>query len=265
MIVWRSVSYGPSKGLLHGTITTMTDPDIDDLFAPIAPSAAFGVMLNEARDVLRQVRQPVDAELWGSDMLGAFTRAADTPEGREDLMAELAATLVPAAEEAATPESLALLRIFSALGSSELRKAANDSAERLAASGIPDRPWATELGAPKTGECWHYSDVNGQQESVTMTFAYGERVHALSVLIDHHRGGKLRDAWASDAAGLLDKTFMAAETDPTVVFGRLEAKDALDRIRKALEAGEAPEQPDQADSIRAHRALIRARLDHATS
>src|SRR5215469_12225839 len=89
-------------------------PDINELFAPLVPTQAFGVVLSEAQQVLPHVREPVDAELWGSDMIGALSAsAADT----NDVMAELAVSLVPAAEQAATPETLALLRIFGAIGS----------------------------------------------------------------------------------------------------------------------------------------------------
>src|ERR1700742_4647068 len=214
----------------------MDEPDIEQLFAPIEPSAAFGVVLSEAREVLGQIHQPVDAELWGSDMLGALTRSS--------------------AEEDKSRESLALLRIFGALGSPDLREAATHSAERLKASGIADPSWAARIGAPETGECWHYSDVNGQQESVTMTFSYGEKSHALSVLIDHTQGGRLKDVWVSEAAGLLDKTWIATENDPTVVFEKLEPAEAAERIRLAEKAGEAPDKPDQADDITAHRALL---------
>ena len=49
------------------------DPDMAELFAPIDPSKALGVVLSEAHDVLAQIHQPVDAELWGSDMLGALS------------------------------------------------------------------------------------------------------------------------------------------------------------------------------------------------
>jgi hypothetical protein len=234
----------------------MDEPDIEQLFAPIEPSAAFGVVLSEAREVLGQIHQPVDAELWGSDMLGALTRSA--PD--KNVMPGLVATLVPAAEEDKSRESLALLRIFGSLGSPDLREAATHSAERLRASGVPDPSWATRIGVPDTGECWHYSDVNGQQESVTMTFSYGEKSHALSVLIDHTKGGKLKDVWVSEAAGLLDKTWIATENDPTVVFEKLEPAEAADRIRQAERAGETPDKPDQADDITAHRALLRSRV-----
>src|SRR6266480_2472556 len=104
----------------------MEEPDIEELFAPIAPSAAFGVVLSEAHEVLAHVRRPIDAELWGSDMLGALSRSAG--EGT-DLLDELAKTLVPAAEEAATPQALGLLRVLGALGSARLRETATQSAE----------------------------------------------------------------------------------------------------------------------------------------
>jgi hypothetical protein len=233
------------------------EPDIADLFAPIAPSRAFGVVLSEAREVLPHVREPVDAELWGSDMIGALSAsAADTG----DVMAELSASLVPAAEQAATPEALALLRIFSAIGSPGLRASAARAAERVTERGVPDPDWAATIGSPTVGECWHYSDVGGRQESVTMSFGYGDSEHALSVLIDHGRGGRIKDAWVGDAAGLLDKTWLAVQNDPTMVFEAIDATDARGRLERAISAGECPEKPDEADDLTAHRALLHARM-----
>lgn len=237
--------------------TWMDDPDLAELFAPIEPAKAFGVVLSEAHQVLAHIHGPVDAELWGSDMIGALSAdAAAEPE----VMAALAASLVPAAEESATPEALALLRIFGALGSPSLRATASDAAARLVAGGVPDPDWAATIGSPAVGACWHYSDVGGRQESVTATFAYGEAEHALSVLIDHGKGGGLKDVWVGDATGLLDKTWLAAESDPLVVFESIEATDAHGRLERAISVGECPEKPDQADDLAAHRALLHARV-----
>ncbi len=233
------------------------EPDIAELFAPLAPSKAFGVMLREAHDVLKHVRTPVDAELWGSDMIGALSRAGG--DGT-DVMAELASSLVPAAEEEATPESLALLRILAAIGSAELRTAATAAAERVAGQGVSSPGWADAIGAPVIGQCWHYGDVGGRQESVTATFGYGDAEHALSVLIDHGNGGRIKDAWISDAKGLLDKTWLAVESDPLVVFEKLDVAGARDRLQRAVAAGEAPSKPDEADDLTAHRALLHARV-----
>ena len=103
------------------------DPDIAEIFAPIEPAKAFGVVLSEAHQVLPHLSGPVDAELWGSDMIGALSANA---AATSDVIAELAASLVPAAEASATPEALALLRIFGALGSLDLRTAATEAADR---------------------------------------------------------------------------------------------------------------------------------------
>lgn len=232
------------------------DPDIEQLFAPIDPSKALGVVLSEAHEVLSHVRKPVDAELWGSDMIGALSASSE----ESDVMAELAASLVPAAEEAGTSEALALLRIFGAIGTPDLATAATEAAQRVVAAGVAEPGWADGIGLPTVGNCWHYSDIGGRQESVTMTFGYGESEHALSVLIDHGKGGGIKDVWVGDAEGLLDKTWLAAENDPLVVFESIEAADARDRLERAISAGECPDKPDQADDLTAHRALLHARM-----
>ena len=230
------------------------DPDIAALFAPLRPAQAFDVVLREAREVLAHVDNPIDAELWGSDIIGALSGDGT------DVMTELTASLVPAAEESATPEALALLRILAAIGSPALTTAATEAAERVTASGLTDPGWAARIGSPTVGRCWHYSDVGGRQESITVSFGYGDAEHALSVLVDHGRGGKIKDAWVDSADGLLDKTWMAAENDPLVVFEPIEPADAQARLEKAVAAGECPAKPDEVDDLTAHRALLRARV-----
>jgi len=172
----------------------------------------------------------------------------------------VAHSLVPAVEMKATPEALGLLRVLGAIGSPELAVAATEAAERVTAQGLSDPAWATVIGSPTVGKCWHYSDVGGRQESLTVSFGYGSAEHALSVLIDHGKGGKIKDAWVDDAAGLLDKTWLAAENDPLIVFEEIGPSDASERLTKAIAAGECPSKPDEADDLTAHRALLHARV-----
>jgi hypothetical protein len=237
------------------------DPDLTALFAPIAVEETFAGVLSEATSLLGRIEDPVDAELWGSDLIGALASSA---AGQASLLEALTGSLVPAAEAAATPESLALLRVFAAVGSPGLRTAAAQAAARVRATGVADPSWAAELGAPRVGECWHYADVGGRQESLTMTFAYGDRSHAVSVLIDHGRGGKIRDAWVAKTAGLREETEQAAQDDPLVVFQVIDAADAARRLKAAIAAGECAGQPDQVDDVVAHRALLHARLELLT-
>jgi hypothetical protein len=255
-------AYEPTgrRPILHGmdAAEPPADPDVARLFAPVAVEETFAGVLIEATSLLSQLDDPVDAELWGSDLIGALGSSA---AGQASLTGALTGSLVPAAEAASTPESLALLLVFAAIGSPGLRAVAGQAAARVRASGVADPPWAAELGAPRVGECWHYADVGGRQESLTMTFAYGDRVHAVSVLIDHGRGGKIRDVWVAKAAGLREETEKVAQRDPLVVFEMLDAADAGRRLQRAIDAGECPEQPDQVDDVVAHRVLLHARLE----
>jgi hypothetical protein len=235
-----------------------SDPDVARIFAPVAVEDTFAGVLTEATSVLGHIDDPVDAELWGSDLIGAL--AASTV-GQASLVDALTGSLVPAAETASTPESLALLRVFAAVGSPALRAAAGQAAARLAARGVADPPWAATLGSPQVAECWHYADVSWRQESLTMTFSYGDRLHAVCVLIDHGRGGKIKDTWVAKAAGLRAETEQAARDDPRVMFEMIDAADAGRRLERAVAAGEGPEQPDQVDDVVAHRALLHARLE----
>ena len=238
------------------------EPDIEELFAPLRPAQASDVVLSEARQVLSHVEHPIDAELWGSDMIGALSGAE--PAGA-DVMQELARSLVPAVEMKATPEALGLLRVLGAIGSPALKAVATAAAERVRAQGVPDPGWAKVIGSPTIGRCWHYSDVGGRQESLTVSFGYGTAEHALSVLIDHGKGGKIKDAWVDDAAGLLDKTWLAAENDPLIVFEPIEPREAGTRLARAVAAGECPSKPDEADDLTAHRALLRARARYLSA
>jgi len=234
------------------------EPDVTSLFAPVAVEETFAGVLTEARQILGQLDDPVDAELWGSDLIGALAASA---AGQASLMETLTKSLVPAAEAAATPEALALLRVFAAVGSPALRAAAGQAADRLCAQDVADPSWAGPVGAPQVRGCWHYADVGGRQESLTMTFAYGDKQHAVSVLIDHGRGGKIRDTWVVKGTDLRADTEREAGRDPLVVFEMIDAAGARLRLERAIAAGECPEQPDQVDDVVAHRALLRARLD----
>jgi hypothetical protein len=233
------------------------DPDVASLFAPVAVEETYAGVLTEAREVLRQLIDPVDAELWGSDLIGALASSA---AGLASLTGTLTGSLVPAAEAAATPEALALLRVLAAVGPAPLSAAAAAAAGRLASRHVPDQPWAAAIGAPQVRDCWHYADAGGRQESVTVTFAYGPREHAVNVLVDHGRGGRIRDTWVVKGPGLLSEAERAAIDNPLVIFETISPDDARLRLERAISAGECPEQPDQVDDVVAHRALLRARV-----
>ena len=48
------------------------DPELEAVFARASPADTLAAVLTEARAVLAEVDSPLDAELWGSDILAAF-------------------------------------------------------------------------------------------------------------------------------------------------------------------------------------------------
>ena len=226
------------------------DLDLDAVFGRSSPDDAFAAVLTEARMVLAEIASPLEAELWGSDILAALGGAQSTA----------AQAMVPAAERSGTPEALAILRVLSALAWPDLRTAAAEAAGRLAARGVADPPWAADVGSPTAGECWRYGDDRGLQEAVTMSFEYPAGRHVVSLLLDHSFGGGIKNIWVGEAGDVLARTELMAEEDPSMVFEMISPADALRRARRAIAAGECPAQPDEYSSVASARAILRARV-----
>jgi hypothetical protein len=224
--------------------------DLDAVFGASSPGEAFAAVLTEARMVLGEFSGPLDAELWGSDILAALggTRS------------DAAMATVPAAEATDTVEALAILRVFAAVGWPELRSAAAQAADRLAARGLDEPPWEARIGTPAVGDCWRYGDDRGLQEAVTMSFSYGAEHHVVSLLLDHGFGGGIKDVWVGDAGDVLARTRAMADQDPTMVFEMISPADARVRALRAIAAGECPSQPDEIGNVSSTRAILRARV-----
>ena len=175
------------------------EPDIARLFAPVAVEETFIGVLTEARQVLVQLDDPVDAELWGSDLIGALAASARGSGFADGRSHRVAGARRRGGVHPGGPRPAARLRRGRLACAARGRRAGGP---RIRAHDVADPPWAGTVGAPQVRDCWHYADVGGRQESLTMTFAYGDKQHAVSVLIDHRRGGKIRDAWVAKGAEL---------------------------------------------------------------
>jgi hypothetical protein len=226
------------------------DLDLDAVFGGSSPAEAFAAVLTEARMVLGEFGSPLDAELWGSDILAALggPRSSAAP------------AIVPAAEATGTAEALAILRVLAAVGWPELRSAATQAAGRLAAGDLAEPPWAAAMGSPAVGDCWRYGDDRGLQEAVTMSFGYGAEQHVVSLLLDHGCGGGIKNVWVGEAGDVLARTRAMAEQDPTMVFEMISPVDARARAMRAIAAGECPSQPDEVGNVSSSRAILRARV-----
>ena len=199
--------------------------------------------------VLGEIASPLEAELWGSDILAALGGAASLA----------AQAMVPAAGRSGTPEALAILRVLAALGWPGLHAPAAEAADRLAARGVPDPAWAAEVGSPSVGECWRYGDDRGVQEAVTLSFEYAAGRHVVSLLLDHSCGGGIKNVWVGEAGDVLARTKDMADEDPSMIFEMITPADARLKVDRALAAGECPVQPDEFSNVASTRAILRAR------
>ena len=177
-----------------------SEPDIAELFAPLAPAQASSVVLSEARQVLAHLRQADRRRAVGVGHDRRPERARDRRRRRRAVMAELPAkSLVPAAERdryARGPRPAAHPR------SDRLARAAGGGGQRRAAGRRPGRARPGLGGGDRLAhgrQVLALQREGGRQESLTVSFGYGAAEHALSVLIDHGRGGKIKDAWVDDA------------------------------------------------------------------
>jgi len=157
-----------------------------EAWIPGTSEDAFARVLVDAETILAEGCSPLDAGMWGSEMLGMLALPGLEVAAVEDLVEEM---VVPMAEASCTPTALAVLSVLGALGGPRLSRAAALARQHLVGAGVVVPHWSESLGAPRVGSCWVYGDDFGDQESLVLSFAYGRKKHAVCVLIDHTLGG----------------------------------------------------------------------------
>ncbi len=230
--------------------SALGDADLESVFGNASATDTCAAVLTEAAIVLPDIATPLDAELWGSDIVAAIGSRVGAAE-----------TFAPAAERAGSPEALAVLRVLGAVGPAGLRAAASAAADRLAARGGTEPGWVAGIGAPSPGACWRYGDALGVLEVVTMSFGYGEEAHVVSVLLDIGQGGAIQDVWIGESGDVLERTRQMSAEDPQMIFEMISQEDARARMDRAFAAGECPRQPEEVGNVASRRALLRARVD----
>jgi len=260
------MSFSMSEVLDEFELYLTGSPFFDELIAsvgaktlPSTPEEVYAQVLAEAEESLATVDTPLDAELWGSEMLGILGLPGLAESVVEGVIAD---AIVPTALSAATPTALAILVVLSVLGSPRLSELAGAARRELLEAEVPEPAWAVGLGSPKVGPCWVSGDYFGEQESVAATFAYGRKRHALCVLIDYNLGGGIKDAYVSGKVPTLRRgMFELAQDNPITFCEEITPADAASRLREARRAPECPRLPDQVEDVTRTRALLRSRLE----
>jgi len=242
----------------------------DDLEVVLDPELGLADLVGDiASEMVRAVaaaRTPLHAELALSPVLGMLERMApeeSTPGQRAAMAQDLVCGLIDWAQAAAAPGPLAFLRVAAVLGYPTTRQRARSAADRMAASGIGDRPWAGTLGRPELVRAWWYADVFGEQESVALQYDYHHREHTLSVLIDHQLGGGVKDCWVAEGRqtrSLHDRTAAQMAHNPMALFEDIDAARAVQILQTALTHPPCPVQDDQIEDVTCCLEILRSRV-----
>lgn len=235
----------------------VTDPDqFLDVLSEAMPEqhvAATDVLAGFG-ELLKPETTPLEAELAAAEFLGMVRRAAPDVDMSRELLSDLMST----AEVSGQPHAMAMLRSVAAVAPAGVRDAANETAERLAATGVAEPAWVAELGSPEFNQAFGYRD--DEQECIATVFSYDADSHALVTLIDHSMGGGLKDIFLTDQLDVLRREYeRAAEAiDCDLVdHGREQAHQILNA---ALGQPPCAEQPDQVEDVRNYKDLLRRRV-----
>lgn len=222
-----------------------------------APEESVAGLLEGWRPLLEPGCDALNAELCGTEFLGMIRGAAPADVGLPDLLTEM----IDQVREYGGPEALAMLRVLAAVGPAEVRPAAARAAGALVATGLTDRPWAKDLGAPRVGRCFGYADAFGAQESIAVTFTYGRKSHAVVVLIDHDLGGGVKDCFLSDRPDRIRVKYQQAARGFGLEFCDYQPAEAGEILTAALSVQPCPVEPDQIEDVRDHLDLLRSRVE----
>jgi hypothetical protein len=212
-------------------------------------------LMDTWKPLLKRGCDPWSAELTGLEFLAMMREAAAT----EGDLPEVLDSLISQAEEHGGPEALAMLRVLAVVGPAQARPTAEKIADRLVMAGLQDRPWVKVLGAPEVGACFGYTDSDGVQEALTVTFAYGRKQHALAVLIDHELGGGVKDCWPTDHPDLIRADYQQAAKRYGLNLRDYEPAKARRILERALDKPPCPVAPDQVEDVRDYLELLRLR------
>jgi hypothetical protein len=184
----------------------------------------------------------VQAEIAAAATIGLPRAARTADPAATD--ARVSRLLVDWAVRVRTPESAALLRLLMSLGSATARKRASLALGQLTGEGVYPPASVTEIGKAVPVQAWRRYDVFGDEETIVVTFRYGEVEHGIAVGVD--RAGMPMASFvrvAADPATLIQ--VVTGEGEPFERHEPIGLGEARRRLEEPLATSD--EEPETAD------------------
>jgi hypothetical protein len=222
------------------------DRELSDLLARMAAAVVGDV---------HEVTDALDAEQWASALIGTWDAL---PASGEDMPPVFFTGFIDALEQLGSPRALATLRAVAAVGPGARGTRASGAADRLAARGIAEAPWAAALGqAMPTAAALVVDEAFDDGVSVLVEFrGDGYEPHTLGVYIDHNLGGLVKDVFV---AGPLDEIRNIFSRSAVVTIRDLALAEARARIDAARYILDHTFDPPVSEDVQPARAMLDAR------
>ena len=200
---------------------------------------------------------PLNAELWASQMLGTFYKVPLPLHVRDEFERSMTAGLLEAIDEAAGENQMAVLHALAAVAPDPIGPRAQTRAVELAARGIPEPPWAHEIGDAEFVDAWMTDDPYGDQYGYFARFRYpGREPHTVMALYDVNMGGIVKDSFAAYTKHDLRSVDVPEEMQHRDV----EPEAMASKLLSGIAMGDMFIDNDWTDDFKKTRALLIARM-----
>jgi len=177
----------------------------------------------------------------------------------ENAQAFVSKVLVNEAVRRPSPEGAAMLRLLMTLGSPATRRAASQTLAQLTDIDIYPPGWVTEAGKAVPGRAWRRYEVFGDEETIVVTFRYGEAEHGIVVQVDLTGiPTTVAVGLAVDAAKLIEA--IGRQDDPFDRTEQIGLSEARRRVEAPLARTDAEPDPSLSVDTIAYLPVARSRI-----
>ena len=217
----------------------------------------FAQMHTSAAKDLRRIHTALDAEGLASGLWGVWYGRELIGQNAQTVFGDGLITHLAARR---TQVALTLLRLFAVVAPPPYDRRAGRAAGVLSAAGLPEPPWAGDLGTARPTRAFILRDpVHDDAASVFVGFEQAGAEHTISVLIDFNQGGIAKDVLVIPASpDEIEARARSQDRDGGEVAA-ISLAEAAARASAAFAETDRIWEPELAQTFRSFNALARAR------
>lgn len=235
-----------------------------------APASPYSHVVEEAKALLDPETDVMDAELWGSFVLGgvfdaAWQEAEEQDEDPDELFERMFGELLDyLAKQKRRPEALAGLRALAMVGEEWSRQEALDAANWLAETGLKEPAWLRLAEESVPTSVFRAGDLFGDVGAVNLGFRRGGQEHTVCCYVAD-RGGPVLDRVlvVAGSAEHLAEEMRAEDEEQGLHVSELTLEQTRTLLAEAVDRllSEGPDDPEELAELAEEAGLDPEELD----